>query len=369
MFRVGAIDLGSGPATFSRTAYLEVSSTLPAIVDSFIGYFGSSEFLELLSNPWTFRLLCRSVNLNNDDAGSIALMVSALMNNAKRDWEISVAGGLYAKRFTVPETVEKVASEMGLSEKQVDWLKYSSRMTAKVDDVAVQDGFRLWLHVIVFNTQAEWAVIQVASKAGLNRLYQWHSGRISYSRFTVEPHTGVSSAMRSFYSLDFTLKKNLELQKGCLEILSYPVSRLRSVKIGLSGNQTRLSDFTQEGVAGDVNPLTAPVRVNWTAIANIAGSPPRSFEDLLAVRGIGAETLRFLAICCHRMLGITPYLEDIAILFSELQEKGPPGGRTYQIMWDLIEAVRYSLLSSDKSRSIATRLELIVEGKSDNNGG
>ncbi len=297
------------------------------------------------------------------------MMVSALMNNAKRDWEISVAGGLYAKRFTVPETVEKVASEMGLSEKQVDWLKYSSRMTAKVDDVAVQDGFRLWLHVIVFNTQAEWAVIQVASKAGLNRLYQWHSGRISYSRFTVEPHTGVSSAMRSFYSLDFTLKKNLELQKGCLEILSYPVSRLRSVKIGLSGNQTRLSDFTQEGVAGDVNPLTAPVRVNWTAIANIAGSPPRSFEDLLAVRGIGAETLRFLAICCHRMLGITPYLEDIAILFSELQEKGPPGGRTYQIMWDLIEAVRYSLLSSDKSRSIATRLELIVEGKSDNNGG
>ncbi|MEM0482042.1 MAG: DUF763 domain-containing protein [Nitrososphaerota archaeon] len=366
MFRIGSIDLGPGPPTFGRSAYLEVSSTLPAIVDSFIGYFGSSEFLELLSNPWTFRLLCRSVNLNNDDAGSVALIVSALINNAKRDWEISVAGGLYAKRFTVPETVEKVASVMGLSEKQVGWLKYSSRMTAKVDDVAVQDGFRLWLHVIAFNTQAEWAVIQVASKAGLNRLYQWHSGRISYSRFTVEPHTGVSSAMRSFYSLDFTLKKNLELQKGCLEILSYPASRLRSIKIGLSGKQTKLSDFSKEGFAGEVNPLTAPVRVNWTAITNIAGSPPRSFEELLAVKGIGAETLRFLAICSYRILGITPYLEDIAMLFSELQARGPPGGRTYQIMWDLIEAVRYSLLSSEKSKSIASKLELIAEGKSDN---
>ncbi len=363
------MDLAAGPPTFNRQLYLEVSSTLPVIVDSFIGYFGSSEFLELLSDPWSFRLFCRSVNLNNDDAGSIVLLVSALMNNVRSDWEISVAGGLYAKRFTVPDTVEREASFMGLSEKQVEWLKYSSRMTAKVDDVAVQDGFRLWLHVIIFNSKAEWAVIQVASKAGLNRLYQWHSGRIAYSKFTVEPHTGVTSAMRSFYSLDFTLKKNIELQKGCLEILSYPLARLKSIKPCLGGNQTRLSDFSAEGVAGEVNPLTAPVRVSWSALSKIAGSPPDSFEDLLAVKGVGAETLRFLAICSNRLLGITPFLDDVAVLFSELHLRGPPDNTAYQMMWDLIEAVRYSALSGEKSRAIATRLALMVEGGEENQAG
>ncbi|MCS7146152.1 MAG: DUF763 domain-containing protein [Nitrososphaerota archaeon] len=363
MFRVGAIDLRAGPPTLNRRLYHEVSSTLPAIVDSFLGYFGSSEFIEMLANPWTFRLFCRSVDLSNEDAGDIVILVSSLMNNLRREWEINVAGGLYTKRFTVPETVERVSSVMGLSDRQAEWLKHSSRMTAKVDDVAVQDGFRLWLHVIVFNNQAEWAVIQLASKAGLNRLYQWHSGRITFSRFTVEPHTGVSSAMRSFYSLDFTLKKNLELQRGCIEVLSYPVSRLKSIKLGIGNNQTRLSDFSEDGIVGDVNPLTAPVRVNWSAITRVAESPPDDFERLLAVKGMGAETLRFLAICCHNVLGITPCLEDVVTLFSEFSEKRPLDSKTYQLMWDLIEAVRYSLLSSEKSRLIASKLVSIVEGE------
>lgn len=361
MFRVGATDIGRGPPTLNRRVYIEVSSVLPDIVDSFLGYFGSSEFIEMLSNPWVFRLFCRSVDLSNEDASSIAVLVSSLMNNLRKVWEIRVAGGLYAKRFTVPETVERVATVLGLSDKQVEWLKYSSRMAAKVDDVAVQDGFRLWLHVIVFNVQGEWAVIQVASKAGLNRLYQWHSGRIYNSKFTVEPHTGVSSAMRSFYSLDFTLEKNLELQKGCIEMLHYPTSRLKSIKLAVSTNQTRLTDFSEDGVHREVNPLKAPVRVNWSVIDKLAGSPPKDFESLLAVKGIGSETLRFLAICCHSVLGINPCLDDIAMLFSEFQNKQPPDNRTYQMMWDLIESVRYSGLSSEKSRAIASKLVSLVE--------
>lgn len=361
MFRVGSLDLGEGNATFNRRLYAEVASTLPLIADSFIGYFGPSEFIELLANPWAFSLLCRSLDLNNESAGNVALVVSVLTNNIQRDWEISAAGGLYAKRFTVPETVERVATDMGLSERQAEWLKYSSRMSAKVDDVAVQDGFRLWLHVIFFNSQAEWAVIQIASKAGFNRLYQWHSGRISLSRFTTEPHTGISSAMRSFYSLDFTLQKNTELQKGCTEVLCYPLNRLKSLKIAFNSNQTRLGDFTEAAAPTEANPLTAPVRVNWTVIEKLSKSTPSDFEGLLAVRGLGAETLRFLAICCSRLLNIRPCLDDIAVLFKEIQERPPPDGRTYQIVWDFIEAVKYSRLQREKSRAIASKLALMVE--------
>ncbi|MEM1922988.1 MAG: DUF763 domain-containing protein [Nitrososphaerota archaeon] len=361
MFKRSFLNLGEGGESLNRRIYAEVSSTLIPIIDSFIGYFGSSEFLNFLANPWCFSLLCRSVGLNNETAGNVALVVSVLSDNIEKDWEINAAGGLYAKRFTVPETVEKVATVMGISEKQVEWLKYSSRMTAKVDDVAVQDGFRLWLHVIIFNTKAEWAVIQIASKAGFNRLYQWYSGKLSYSRFTLEPHTGVSSAMKSLYSLDFTLQKNLELQRGCIEVLSYPLNRLKSLKFAFNANQTRLSDFTSGAVSADTNPLTAPVRVNWTAIAKITETAPSDFEELLAIRGLGAETLRFLAICCNRLLNITPCLDDVATLFSEVAEGPPKDGKTYQIAWDFIEAVRYSRLQGEKSRAIASKLASMVE--------
>jgi hypothetical protein len=360
MFRSGAISLASGNVSLNRRLYQEVTARLPHIVDSFIGYFGCSEFVELVGHPWPFSVLCESVDLRSSDAGNIAILVSALMDNLRRGWQIFIAGGLYTKRFNVPQMVERAAIEMGLSEAQVEWLKYSSRMAAKVDDVAVQDGYKLWLHVIVFS-DVNWSVLQLASKAGFHRLYQWHSGRLQEKRFTLEPHTGVLSAARSTYALDFTARENLELQKGCVEVLAYPVSRLRALGARLSRGQTTLTDFKDGAYAGDVNPLEAPVRISWSSIAKVSGTKFSSFEELLAVKGIGSETLRFLAICSHRYLGILPHLQDKAILFDAVPSHAPRDRRAVEIAWDLLEAVRYSQLPLELRRSTAARLEALLE--------
>jgi len=364
MFRVGTIELRGSRPTLNRRLYREVSSTLPAVVDSFIGYFGSSEFLRLLANPWSFSLFCSTMGVDNvDDVSSVVLVVSALSESLRSEWGIGLAGGLYNKRFTVPQMVEHYASAMGLSDKHAGWLKYSSRMAAKVDDAAVQDGFRLWLHVMIFNSDAEWTVLQVASKAGLSRLYQWHSGRVSVTRFTYEPHTGISSATRSSFTLDFTFRKNLELQKGCLEVLEQPISRLKSVMIAARKGQTRLSDFKGDEGTTNSHPFNAPIRIGWSTLEKLAGSRPNDFEELLAMKGVGHETLRFLAICCHSLLGIAPSFEDKAMLFSEILIHAPPDNGTQQMVWDLVEAVRLSLLTSEKRRIMESRLITVLEGR------
>ncbi len=360
MFRSGAISLGPGSVHINRRLYYEVSARLPPIVDSFIGYFGSSEFIELVGSPWPFSVLCESVDLKSSDAGNIALLVSALMDGLKREWGIFVAGGLYNKRFTVPQMVERAATEMGLSEAQAAWLKYSSRMAAKVDDVAVQDGYKLWLHVIVFDSDG-WAVIQLASKAGFHRLYHWHSGRLQDRRFTLEPHTGILSAAISPYVLDFTARENLDLQKGCVEVVSYPVSRLKAFKARLMRGQTVLTDFREGSFSGEVNPLEAPVKISWSVIARISGNTYQSFEELLAVKGVGSETLRFLALCSHRYLGIEPYLQDKAHLFESAPGQLRKDRRAVQIAWDLLEAVRYSQIPVDMRRATVSRLEALLE--------
>ncbi|MEM2040732.1 MAG: DUF763 domain-containing protein [Nitrososphaerota archaeon] len=356
MYRTGVRDLEGSTDRFSKQLYNRVLLNVRTITDSFIGYFGEDDFVELVGNPAGFSALCISAGLDEFNTNSILYVLTALKDSVKVEMGVGIAGGAFTERFVVPKEIEHIGEEMGLAPFSIQRLIYSSRIVAKIDDAAVQDGYRLWLHVFIFSRNANWAVIQIGCKSTLNRIYHWFSGRVVNRSFVDEPHTGLLSDVLNRYSLDFTLHENESLREATLETLTLPINRLRNVfNAVVPPSQMTLNSLIGVGQVGDENPLKMPVKINWKTISLIHGLSLRDFEELLSVKGIGAETLRFLAICANKLLGINPSLIDRADLFNNFKPINIDE-RVEELFYELLEAVKYSRLNACYSKMIVSRL-------------
>ncbi|MEN3048107.1 MAG: DUF763 domain-containing protein [Candidatus Caldarchaeales archaeon] len=323
----------------SRSVYERLRVELRRVSDSFIGYFGPERFVELLGDPAGLRAVSLLMDEERLSTGSVELLFRLLKDVLNPEWQVGVVGGSVNERFRVPEELEDLSTYMGLARREVEALKLASRMTAKVDGVAVQDGYDLYLHVMVFSTSGEWSVIQVGHKSVLGRLYQWYSGRVRERSMVDEPHAMILADSRSRYSLDFTSSKNVELREHSLNVLEEREAVLRRVQNSYRpAAQRSLAEFV-EGLHDSDNPLTQPVKVRWSVISQLKSSPPESFEQLLMTRGVGKETLRFLAICSMALYRVVPSLEDRAVVSVDDVSLGP---ESEQLVYDLREAVRFS---------------------------
>ncbi len=355
MYRTGIRELEGSTYRLSRQEYNRVLFNMRVITDSFIGYFGEDEFVELVGNPACFSALCIATGLEEYNAYSILYALTALKDAVKPEMGVGVAGGAFKGRFIVPNEVERIGDQLGLAPSSIERLIYCSRLVAKVDDAAVQDGYRLWLHVFIFSRNAAWTVIQMGSKSTLNRIYHWFSGRVLHRSFVDEPHTGLFSDVLNKYSLDFTLHDNINLRQATLETLALPINRIRNVfKSVVPQSQTTLNSLLGYPI-GEENPLKMPLRISWKTINAIHGLSFRNFEELLSIRGIGSETLRFLAICANKLLGVNPSLIDRADLFTSFKSS-TIDDRTEELFYELLEVVKYSKLNTDYAKIIVSRL-------------
>lgn len=325
----------------TRSEYERLRVELRQVSDSYIGYFGPERYVELLGDPAGLRGIAVLMGDGSLNSGSIELLFKLLKDALKPEWCVGVVGGSVNERFDVPDELERLSSYMGLTVEEVNALKLASRMTAKVDGVAVQDGYDLYLHVMVFSTSGEWSVIQVGHKSVLGRLYQWHSGRVRGRSMVDEPHAMILAESRSRYSLDFTSSNNTELRRCSVDVLEEREAVLRRVQSSYRpAMQSSLTEFV-EGLPDGDNPLTHPIRVNWKTLSQVRATHPESFEDLLMIKGVGRETLRFLAICSVVLYKVIPSLEDRAVLNVDMTTLGP---NSEQLVYDLREAIKYSKL-------------------------
>lgn len=94
--------------------------------------------------------------------------------------------GKYARR--TPHELRSIAARRGFDGEA---LVRTSRLTARVDNNAIADGFQIYLHSFVVTSSGEWAVVQqgLNDRSGMARRYHWHSA--SVSDFVADPHTGI----------------------------------------------------------------------------------------------------------------------------------------------------------------------------------
>jgi len=162
-----------------------------AITESVLYHYGTAEFLSRLSDPFWFQALGCVMGMDWHSSGITTSVLGALkrgLNPRAQELGLYICGGRGRHSRNTPSELMAVASQRGLNG---DELVRTSRLTARIDNNAIADGFQIYLHSFVVSAAGEWAVVQqgMDESRGLARRYHWHSA--SVRDFTSEPHTAI----------------------------------------------------------------------------------------------------------------------------------------------------------------------------------
>ena len=188
--RIAQLPLHTGkapPWLFQRMTKLAGAVTM-AIVEE----FGPAEMLRRLSDPWWFQAFGCALGFDWHSSGVTTVTCGALKEAAKTrgaDLGILVAGGKGAVSRKTPREIAEAADRHAITAGEK--LIYASRMSAKVDSAAVQDGFDLYHHAFFFTPDGQWCVVQqgMDEANGWARRYHWLAE--SVDDFVCEPHAAV----------------------------------------------------------------------------------------------------------------------------------------------------------------------------------
>src|SRR5215207_9039355 len=162
-----------------------------AITETIVHHYGTSAFLSRLSDPFWFQALSAVMGMDWHSSGITTSVMGALkrgLSPKANELGIYVCGGRGRFSRNTPNELRSIAERRGFDGEA---LVRTSRLTARIDNNAIGDGFQIYLHSFVVTSQGEWAVVQqgLNEPTGMARRYHWHSA--SVRDFVAEPHTGI----------------------------------------------------------------------------------------------------------------------------------------------------------------------------------
>jgi len=162
-----------------------------AITENIVHHYGTSTFLSRLSDPFWFQAFGAVMGMDWHSSGITTSVMGALKRGlASRADELGlyVCGGRGRFSRNTPNELRSIAERRGFD---ADSLVRTSRLTARVDNNAIGDGFQIYLHSFVVTSKGDWAVVQqgLNDQNGMARRYHWHSATVR--DFVAEPHTAI----------------------------------------------------------------------------------------------------------------------------------------------------------------------------------
>jgi uncharacterized protein len=191
MKRSGVADLplhgGRVPAWLAS----RMSTLGTAIAESVMVHYGRPALLSRLSDPFWFQALGSVMGMDWHSSGITTSVMGALkrgLNPRAHELGVYICGGRGKHSRNTPSELRTIADRINLDG---DALVRTSRLTARVDNNAVADGFQIYLHSFILTRDGDWAVVQqgMNEASRLARRYHWHSA--SVRDFTSEPHTAI----------------------------------------------------------------------------------------------------------------------------------------------------------------------------------
>lgn len=317
-----------------------------AIVEAIVMEYGRMALLQRLSDPFWFQSLGCVLGMDWHSSGITTSVMNALkkaINRRSEELGVYVCGGRGKASLRTPEELLAIAGRTGLNG---DELVKHSRLSAKVDNTAVQDGFQLYLHSFVVTKEGEWAVVQQGMNPNerMARRYHWLSS--SLRSFMEEPHTSVCGRNQG-QILNLTDRHATPTKEGILELTKEtPDKLMREVSLILPRHH--------EVKAEDVNLKrlgTALILAHETNVADM--------ESLLLLEGVGPRTLQSLTLVSEVIHGTPSRFSDPArFSFAHGGKDGHPFPVPTSVYDETIEvfdkAIRQARLG-DKDKSEALK--------------
>lgn len=271
-----------------------------AIVETLVQEYGKGAVLKRLSDPLWFQSFGCVLGMDWHSSGITTSVMGALkkaLNPMARELGIFICGGRGKHSRQTPTELLKIASRTGLNGEA---LVRSSKLAAKVDNTAVQDGFQLYLHNFVVTDEGEWAIIQqgMNDSSGMARRYHWHSA--CFQSYLDSPHAGVTGENQGLIlnlahqDADATRKAVVKLTQETPDKMMSEVRRIVMPRY-------------HEVRAADVN-----MKRLGAALTLAHERSTADFESLLLLEGVGPRTIQSLTLVSEVIYGCPARFNDPA---------------------------------------------------------
>ncbi len=300
MGRTGHADLPLHYGRVPQWLAERMTSLGGAIVEAIILEYGKPEVLKRLSDPLWFQSFGCVLGMDWHSSGITTSVMGALkraINPRSHELGIYICGGRGRHSRKTPEELIAIAAKTGLDG---DALVRSSKLAAKVDNTAIQDGFQLYLHNFILTNEGEWAVVQqgLNDASGMARRYHWHS--TEFQSYLNSPHSGITGENQG-------LILNLADDQAA-------VTRNSIVNIAKENPERMMAEIRKivmprhhEVMASDVN------MKRLGAILTLAHEKQLAdFEPLLLLEGVGPRAIQSLALVSEVIYGSPTRFNDPA---------------------------------------------------------
>jgi len=357
MKRSGSADLPLHYGSVPPWLLQRMSRLSLAITETILADYGRKDFLRRLSDPFWFQSFGAVTGMDWHSSGmttSIMGVLKSTLNPLSKDLGIYVCGGKGNLSRNTPAELLAVSEKTGLNGTE---LVRCSKLSAKVDNTAVQDGYNLYLHNFIVTTDGDWVVIQQGMDTGgkTARRYHWHSE--SMQSFLDDPHTAVCG-----------------INQG--SILNLADTRADKARNGMLDLTKQSTDITLKDVQKLVMPAHHDVQRTDVDMKRLGAllwlahdRQVNNFEELLLLEGAGPRTIQSLALVSEVIHGApTRFTDPARFSFAHGGKDGHPFPvplKTYDETISILEnAVNKAKLgNTDKQEAIKKLHQLSLQAE------
>jgi hypothetical protein len=282
----------------------ERMARLGAVICQAIAHeYGRDELLARLANPFWFQSFGAVMGMDWHSSGITTSVIGALKGGLRpleRELGLHVCGGRGKHSRKTPDELVAIGQRVGFDGAA---LAKASRLVAKVDSAAVQDGFELYLHGFIVADDGKWVVVQQGMKGDAKsaRRYHWQSAGLK--SFVETPHAAIEGAGQGVIVnlTDIRAARSRSAQTELLgamgpDAIVREVGRIEGIPepAPLEADEPLLPHLVMPA-HHDIRPKDVMLRRLHGSLAAAADRGPSDFSELLLVPGVGARTVRALA--------------------------------------------------------------------------
>ena len=332
------------------------------IVESIIENFGKKEVLVRLSDPLWFQSLGAVMGMDWHSSGITTSVMYALkrgINSRAREFGLCICGGRGKYSRKTPDELQFLADATGLDGTK---LINSSKLVAKVDSTAVQDGFQLYMHNFILSSEGDWTVVQQGMNVNTKTARRYHWSSENLRSFIEEPHSGITGEIEGLI-LNLTDRNAKSTRERILSFTKENPDRMISEIKNIMKHENSIYEINRQrtitmSAHHDVKAEDVNLKRLGAVLATAYEAEPKDFESLLLTQGLGPRTIQSLTLVSEIIYGTPSRFEDPArFSFAHGGKDGHPFPVPLKVYDESIRVLHESIARSklgykDKSECI-----------------
>jgi hypothetical protein len=309
--RAGSADLPLHAGQVPRWLADRMTRLGAVMAQAIVHHYGRDELLRRLANPFWFQSFGAVMGMDWHSSGITTSVIGALkrgLTPLQQELGVHVCGGRGKHSRQTPQELVDVGDRVGVDGTA---LARASRLVAKVDNAAVQDGFDLYLHGFIVTDDGKWVVVQQGMNGGRKQARRYHWLSEGLESFLDDPHAAIDGVAQGDI-VNLADRRAQASRRAQLDLLASlgPDGIAREYSLLRDGEAGSRPDVAQPVLPHLIMPAHHEVRAGDVIArrlhANLAAAAdrgPKDFPDLLLTPGVGARTVQALALVAEVVHG------------------------------------------------------------------